>query len=270
MSLINYIEYNADTMIKEPAPFLAQIGSRAKTELGKTWEEVVKSNPTNIVEYKFSQIENNLSEFNTIIQKMKLGQWASIPLSYISINPWSLYFLKLSWSGEQRGINHFMLLLLYKMCKLNDENIRTLKDEINDNNEKHGSMEIVIDELIGVQGPYEKNIRNFAKKNKDIIELARTQAPQLFVTERNIDLCVEDEKHKKDAKEILQLRSSDQFVESCLKRVCPKLDEYRKAQAEKAKLNIKYEPIGADLMTFKILKHTDEHNEVSNLGVAKG
>lgn len=156
------------------------------------------------------------------------------------------------------------------MCKLNDENIRTLKDEINDNNEKHGSMEIVIDELVGAQSPYEKNIRNFAKKNKDVIELARTEAPQLFVTERNIDLCVEDEKHKKDAKEILKLKSSKQFVESCLKRVCPKLDEYRKAQAEKAKLNIKYEPIGMDLMTFEILKHTDEHNEVSNLGVAKG
>lgn len=291
VSLINYIEYNADAMVKEPAPFLAQIGNRAKTELGKTWEEVVKSNPTNIVEYKFSQIENNLSEFNTIIQKMKLGQWASIPLSYISINPWSLYFLKLSWSGEQRGINHFcnkeyyknecekknipceeqdlnhfMLLLLYKMCKLNDENTSTLKKEINDKNEKHGSMEIVIDELVGAQAPYEKNIHNFAKKNKDIIELARTKAPQLFVTERNIDLCIEDEKHKKDAKEILQLRSSDQFVESCLKRVCPKLDEYRKAQAEKAKMNIKYEPIGMDLMTFEILKH----DEVSNLGDAKG
>lgn len=294
VSLINYIEYNADAMVKEPAPFLAQIGNRAKTELGKTWEEVVKSNPTNIVEYKFSQIENNLSEFNTIIQKMKLGQWASIPLSYISINPWSLYFLKLSWSGEQRGINHFcnipyyknecekknipceeqdlnhfMLLLLYKMCKLNDENTSTLKkeiNEINDKNEKHGSMEIVIDELVGAQAPYEKNIHNFAKKNKDIIELARTKAPQLFVTERNIDLCIEDEKHKKDAKEILQLRSLDQFVESCLKRVCPKLDEYRKAQAEKAKMNIKYEPIGMDLMTFEILKH----DEVSNLGDAKG
>ncbi len=63
-SLINYIEYNADTMIKESAPFLAQIGSRAKTELKEIWEEKVKSNPTNIVEYKFSQIENNLSEFN--------------------------------------------------------------------------------------------------------------------------------------------------------------------------------------------------------------
>lgn len=113
-SLINYIEYNADAMVKESIPFLAQIGSRVKTELGKTWEEVVKSNPANIVEYKFSQIENNLSEFNTIIQKMKLGQWASIPLSYISINPWSLYFLKLSWSGEQRGINHFCNKEYYK------------------------------------------------------------------------------------------------------------------------------------------------------------
>lgn len=160
------------------------------------------------------------------------------------------------------------------MCKLNDENIRTLKKEINDNNEKHGSMKIVIDELIGVQGPYEKNIRNFAKNNKDIIELARTKAPQLFVTERNIDLCIEDEKHKKDAKEILQLRSSEQFVESCLKRVCPKLDEYRKAQAEKARMNIKYEiydscePMGQKVITFDIV--SNEHNEVSNLGDAKG
>ncbi|WP_395476989.1 hypothetical protein [Rickettsia endosymbiont of Pantilius tunicatus] len=152
------------------------------------------------------------------------------------------------------------------MCKLNDENIRTLKDEINDKNEKHGSMEIVIDEMIGAQGPYEKNIRNFAKKNKDIIELARTKAPQLFVTERNIDLCIQDETHKKDAKDILKLKSSEQFVESCLKKVCPKLDEYKKAQAEKVRLNIKYEPIGMDLMTFEILKHTDEHNEVLNLG----
>lgn len=113
-SLINYIEYNADAMVKESIPFLAQIGSRVKTELGKTWEEVVKSNTANIVEYKFLQIENNLSEFNTIIQKMKLGQWASIPLSYISINPWSLYFLKLSWSGEQRGVNHFCNKEYYK------------------------------------------------------------------------------------------------------------------------------------------------------------
>ncbi|WP_419235051.1 hypothetical protein [Rickettsia endosymbiont of Nabis limbatus] len=127
-------------------------------------------------------------------------------------------------------------------------------------------MEIVIDEMIGAQGPYEKNIRNFAKKNKDIIELARTKAPQLFVTERNIDLCIQDETHKKDAKDILKLKSSEQFVESCLKKVCPKLDEYKKAQAEKVRLNIKYEPIGMDLMTFEILKHTDEHNDVLNLG----
>ncbi len=155
------------------------------------------------------------------------------------------------------------------MCKLNDKNIRTLKKEINDKREKHGSMEIVIDELVESQSPYEKNIRNFAKKNKDIIELARTEAPQLFVTEHNIDLCIKDEERRKDAKEILKLKSSEQFVENCLKRVCPKLDEYRKAQAEKAKLNIKYEPIGIDLMTFEILKHTDEHNDVL-LGAAKG
>ena len=156
------------------------------------------------------------------------------------------------------------------MCKLNNEKTSTLKKEINDKREKHGSMEIVIDEMVVAQAPYEKNIRNFAKKNKDIIELARTEAPQLFVTERNIDLCIKNEKYRKDAKEILKLKSSEQFVESCLKRVCPKLDEYIKAQAEKAKLNIKYEPIGMDLMTFEILKHTDGHNEVLNLGVAKG
>lgn len=233
-ALIFYIEDHSKEMIEQKQKsFLAQIVDIAKTELNLLWENKVKNNPANIIEYNLLQIENNLSEFNTITQKMKSGQWYNLALPYISFNPCSIYFLRLSWSGEQRGIekfctkeyykeeckkknipinnddlDHFMLLLLYKMCKVSDENIRTFKDII---------------ELEKTKASYEKNILTFAKNNPDIIKLASTKAPQLFVTENNIELCIENEEDQKKAKEILKLNSSDQYVENCLKKICPVL-----------------------------------------------
>lgn len=234
--LMIYIQYNSETMCKSEQPFILQIENIIKDELKKYYYDNIYTQ-VNSIEYELQEIENNLSEFAKINKKIKDGQWSSIPLPFISINLstlnilnllWSwdiLNLFKVSWRGEQRGIetfsnkeyyraecnkkgvevtdenlNNFMLLLLHKICK-------------------NGNAEC---------------IRQFKEKNSDIIELAKTNAPQLFVTEEAIDICVTDPEQNKDAKGVLKLKHSAQFVEDCLNTACPSLAEYKKkAEAKK-------------------------------------
>jgi|GEM_PF-5578134 len=216
-ALVIYVQGNAKEMIESPLPFVAQIAKVTEKELD-TYYYKVAVNKGNSIEYALEQIENNTPESAKINQKIEEGHWEKSSLSLLSINWWSLLsfdffnFIRFSWTGEQRGIKDFcnreyfranckkdmtdkdldncMLLLFHKICKSGNEQCITL----------------------------------FKETNSDVIDYARVNAPQLFVTAKAVDICISDPAQNEETKEILSSQNSKQRFADCFKKMFPDFD----------------------------------------------